>query len=193
MKTYRLLGMVGLMAVLALSFTACSKSDEPAVVEEEVYMEGNLPKNIHVGMLYPISHDKKNDTCTFGLYLGENPSQDFIDAMEQGRVTLTMYDKNGEKYELNYWSANGFNVYDPVTGYKFSHERTITMSCAFCEFFTKFSIHYEKPTIFEYYPELTKMDNVELRFYSWPGNPLDGKIINGNINQSWSSPHHWYF
>jgi len=195
MKTLRLFGMIGLTAVLALSFTACSSDDdEPILEEEDEFIEGTKPKNLHVGMLYPISHDKKNDKCTFGLYLGENPPQDLIDAMEhQERVTLVMYDRIGTKYEGNYWDPNGFNVYDPATGYRVRFDRTITMSCAFCEICTKFCIRYITPTLFEYYPELTKMDNVELHLISSPGNPFDGKFIEGDITQSWSSPHHWYF
>ena len=194
MNTIRRLGILWLITAITLSFAACSSDDDPVIEEEEeTFIEGKLPKNLHVGMLYPISHDKKNDKCTFGLYLGDNPQQDFIDALEQGRVTLAMYDRNGNKYERNYWDSNGFNVYDSTLGFKLSHDRTITMSCAFCEIYTKFCIQYSKPTIFEFYPELTKMDDVELNFVSWPGNPLDGTLINGNIIQSWSSPHHWYF
>jgi len=201
MILFRLFGVMGLMAVLTLSFTACSKSDEPVAVEEEVYMEGTLPKNIHVGMLYPVSHDKKTDKCTFKLYLGENPPQELIDALELGTVNVLFYDRYGDIYDKNYY---GFQ-YDPVTGTnkdglntwitekmrtEFRHENTITLSCAACELIAKFRIKFSVPALFEYYPELLDLDNVEPYITTWPE---EGVLEGGTINQSWSSPHHWYF
>jgi len=201
MKTLRLLGMIGLATVLALSFTTCSSDDDDPIVEEETFIEGPMPKNLHVGMLYPISHDKKNDVCTFGIYLGENPSKEMIDAMELRTVYVHMYDRYGEVY--NY--QNYRNHFDPVKGtysdglniwneekrhWEFCHDNTITLSCAACEIVTKIKISISGPTLVDYYPELADMDDVFVDIETWP-NPgdVDGLII----TQSWSSPHHWYF
>ena len=200
MKTFRLLGMIGLTAVLSLCFTACSSDDDNPIVEEETFIEGPMPKNLHVGMLYPISHDKKNDKCTFGIYLGEKPPQQMIDAMELQTVDIYMYDRYGKLY--NYESGY---IFDPSTGtYKdglntwnqekgrgeFRHDDTLSLSCAACEVVTKIIICFRGSTLLDYYPELADMDDVKIKIQTWP-NPGD---INGyEIKQSWSSPHHWYF
>ena len=193
--------MIGLGAVLSLSFAACSSDDDPVIEEEETFIEGKLPSNIHVGMIYPISHDKKNDKCTFGLYLGDNPPQELIDAMETERVNVYTYDRYGQLFQ---WQSEGYR-FDATTGtYKdgfniwntekmrgeFRHDNTITMSCANCEIITKFFIKFTGPTLFEFYPELEQMDDVEITIATWP---VEGEIIGGSITQSWSSPHHWYF
>lgn len=200
MKTIRFMGSLLLIVATTLSFCACSTSkDEPAVEEEEdIVIPGKMPANIHVGMMYPISHDRKNNKCTYGLYLGENPSQELIDALEQEYVTVWMYDRYGKQYEYKLAGYNydkdtgtykdGFNTWNKEKMHgEFRHDNTLVIGCLACESVTKFKIHFDGPTIFEYYPELKDMEDVEL----FIGNS-DGKLYGGFISQSWSSPHHFY-
>lgn len=202
MKTKRRFGMLWLIATITLSFAACSSDDDPVIEEEEeTFIEGKLPSNIHVGMIYPISHDKKNDKCTFGLYLGENPPQDLIEAMETERVHVDTYDRYGQPFQ---WQSERYR-FDTTTGThkdgfntwntekmrsEFRHDNTITMSCATCEIITKFIIDYNGSALFDYYPALGQLDDVELFIATWP---VEGEIAGGSITQSWSSPHHWYY
>jgi hypothetical protein len=202
MNTIRRLGILWLITAITLSFAACSSDDDPVIEEEEeTFIEGKLPSNIHVGMIYPISHDKKNDKCTFGLYLGENPPQDLIEAMEKEYVYLKMYDRYGQPFKYKF---DGFK-FDPETGtYKdgfntwdtekkrgeFRHDNTFTISCSHCEIITKFVINYNGPALFNYYPELEQLDDVEIYLTT---TPVAGEFFGGSIIQSWSSPHHWYF
>jgi hypothetical protein len=201
MKTLRLLGMIGLGAVLSLSFAACSSDDDPVIEEEETFIEGKLPSNIHVGMIYPISHDKKNDVCIFGIYLGENPPQEMIAAMELEKVFVHMYDRYDNEYQYKEYGynynpvkgnyTNGLNIWnDEKRHWEFRHDNTITVACVACEFVTKIKISFDGPTLLEYYPELANMDDVYVNKEIWP-NP--GAVAGLIITQSWSSPHHWYY
>ena len=197
MRTIRFMGSLLLIVATTLSFCACSSSkDEPAVEEEEdIVIPGKMPANIHVGMLYPISHDKKNFKCTFGLYLGENPPQELINALEKERVIVTGYDRYGEMHEVqnSYQDPvtgehyQGFNLYIEGVGWRFRHDGTISFSLITCESLTKFIIHFTGPALFEFYPELKDMEDVELFI-----GDSDGKLHGGFISQSWSSAHHFY-
>ena len=200
MKAIKLMGCLLLILTTILCFSACSKhQDEPVVEEEYFYIEGKMPANLHIGMIYPISHDQKTNKCVFGLYLGENPPQDLIDAMETERVSVYAYDRYGKEVEYKYAGyqrdkesgtyKDGFNTWiDEKMHGEFRHDNTLTLSCYFCEQIVRFRIQFGGPSLFKYYPELTDLDDVEVYIATAPAS-MAGQMVGGTITQSWSSPH----
>lgn len=203
MKAIKLMGCLLLILTTILCFSACSKhQDEPVVEEEYFHIEGKMPANLHIGMIYPISHDQKTNQCVFGLYLGENPPQDFIDAIEKEVVSVYAYDRYGKKveyklagYKFDQESGtykDGFNTWvEEIHRSEFRHDNTLTLSCYFCEQIAKFRIHFSGPSLFNYYPELKDLDDVRLDYVTSPES-MAGQFFGGVITQSWSSPHFIY-
>lgn len=83
-----------LLIVLFCASTISSCSDDEVKEPEIDYVEGTIPKNIKVGMVYAISHDKKNDSCTFTIYLGDNPGEDVINEYVGGQIDIYGQDAN---------------------------------------------------------------------------------------------------
>lgn len=203
MKAINLFGNLLLFLATILCFSACSKhQDEPVVEEEYFHIEGKMPANLHIGMIYPISHDQKTNKCVFGLYLGENPPQDFIDALETETVRVSARDRYGKWYEYEnagykYDSESGtykdgFNTWVEEKQHdEFRHDNTLIMGCYSCENIVQFKIHFSGPSLFKYYPELKDLDDVELYIITSPAS-MAGQIDGGVITQSWSSPHSIY-
>ena len=203
MKAIKLFGNLLLLLATIFCFSACSKhQDEPVVEEEYFHIEGKMPANLHIGMIYPISHDQKTNKCVFGLYLGENPPQDLIDAMETETVSVYAFDRYGKEvkykdsgYKFDQESGtykDGFNTWiDEKMHSEFRHDNTLTLTCYFCEQITKFWIHFSGPSLIEYYPELADLDDVGVDIVTSPPS-MAGQIFAVNITQSWSSPHFIY-
>jgi len=204
MKTIRLFGCQLLFLATILCFSACSKKhqDEPVIEEEYFHIEGKMPNNLHIGMIYPISHDQKTNKCVFGLYLGENPPQDLIDALETETVRVYAFDRYGKVYEYKnsgykYDSESGtykdgFNTWiDEKRHDEFRHDNTLIIGCYACENIAKFRINFGGPSLFKYYPELADLDDVEVYIATAPES-VAGQLVGGAITQSWSSPHSIY-
>jgi len=203
MKAIKLFGNLLLFLATILCFSACSKhQDEPVVEEEYFHIEGKMPANLHIGMIYPISHDQKTNKCVFGLYLGENPPQDLIDALETETVRVYAFDRYGKVYEYKnsgykYDSESGtykdgFNTWiDEKRHDEFRHDNTLIIGCYACENIAKFRINFGGPSLFKYYPELADLDDVEVYIATAPES-VAGQLVGGAITQSWSSPHSIY-
>ena len=160
MKTIRFFGMLWLAATISLSFCACSSDDDEPAIEEEEYIEGKIPPDIQIGALYAISHDKKNDKCKYGIYLGNPPSPDLVELIEHGgypndvdgddvpiQIQVWVYGPD-QKTPLYYGRMGSTNPYtDPY----YEVGETLDIPCYICEHATKMRliIHskYEWPKV----------------------------------------------
>ena len=84
------------LIVLGMFFanTSCSSDNEPEVEPEEEVILTPIPEGAEPGKVYSISHDKKNDSCTFTIYLGDNPGEDVINEYVGGQIDIYGQDAN---------------------------------------------------------------------------------------------------
>lgn len=144
MKTLRLLGMIGLTAVLALSFTACSSDDEPALEpDEDIVIETPLPADAEAYTVYAIRHEKKaiGSECTFIFNFGDNPL-----GLELKHVQVIS--KNGNVLMQKTLYSPLYKEYVPRDDPEWNRESCcdcFTMPCYNCEMieYFKFTLDYD--------------------------------------------------
>jgi hypothetical protein len=160
MKTLRFLFLSLFVALFSLNFCACSSDDDKSAIDEEEYLEGKIPPDIQIGALYAISHDKKNDKCKYGIYLGEPPSPEMVELIEHGgngddvygddvpiQIEVWVYGPDQNK-PLYYGRMGSTNPYlDPF----YEVGETLDIPCYLCEQATKMRmfVHskYEWPKV----------------------------------------------
>lgn len=179
MKTPTFLGILLLSAAITLSLNACSSEDDP-VAEE--YIEGKMPANILPGMVYAVSHDKKNDKCTFELYLGDYQPKDM------GHVhvrILNRFNKNlGSDIVLSEWNEE--------SGKSELVSNTFTIPCWYCEQASKIAITLPD-SFHEIYPSLEeahKLNSDIIDEYVYKNTNRD--VLSIEIFQLYKPAHHFF-
>lgn len=160
MKTIRFFGMLWIAAAISLSFCACSSDDDEPAIEEEEYIEGKIPPDIQIGALYAISHDKKNDKCKYGIYLGNPPSPELVELIEHGGhpndvdgddvpIQIQVWVYGTDQKSPLYFGRMGCT--NPYTDPYYEVGETLDIPCYICERATKMRliIHskYEWPKV----------------------------------------------
>ena len=125
----------GLLTIgLTLCCTSCSKSkDDPVVDPEPEVIIIPLPANPELGKIYPIKHDRKNDTCTFQFYFGKDLTGEQKEQFSDALASITFYDENGNKIH----SATAFSPDFSNEVFKRGDD-TFTVYCYICEKTRKF-------------------------------------------------------
>lgn len=97
MKTIKKIGMLWLIAIMPLCFSACSSNEEPALEpEENIVIETPIPDNAEPYKVYCIRHGEEkllgDKYCTFIFYFGDNPmnlSSEYIQVLDKdGNVLI---------------------------------------------------------------------------------------------------------
>ncbi|MDO4186841.1 MAG: hypothetical protein Q4D30_10240 [Bacteroidales bacterium] len=179
MKTPTFLGILLLSAAITLSLNACSSEDDP-VAEE--YIEGKMPANILPGMVYAVSHDKKNDKCTFELYLGDYQPKDM------GHVHVLILDR----FRNALYNAIVLSKWNEESGRSELVSNTFTISSWNCEQATIFSM-YLPGSFYEIYPSLEEARKLNSDIINvFVSKDFDGNVNNIQIEQLLKPAHHFF-
>ena len=131
MNTIKRFGILWLITGITLSFTACSSDDDEPIVEpEDEVILTPIPSNAEPGMIYAISHDKKNDTCTFQAFFGKTRLEELGDAYIGARIHMKAYDNMGNvivDYLLHASDTPEESLYESAM------MDTFTIPCFLCE------------------------------------------------------------
>lgn len=84
------------MVAFTFGLTSCSSDDhEPIPEPEEEVILTPIPDGAEPGKIYAIKHDKKNDTCTFQFYFGDNSTEEMKEIYSNSLVSLSIHDSTG--------------------------------------------------------------------------------------------------
>ena len=179
MKTPTFLGVLLLSAAITLSLNACSSEDDP-VAEE--FIEGKMPANILPGMVYAVSHDKKNDKCTFELYLGDYQPK------EMGHVHVLILDR----FNKALCNAIVLSEWNEESGKSELVSNTFTISNWNCEQTTIINI-YLPGSFYEIYPSLEEARKLNSDIINvFVSKDFDGNVNNIQIDQLLKPAHHFF-
>ena len=179
MKTPTFLGILLLSAAITLSLNACSSEDDP-VAEE--YIEGKMPANILPGMVYAVSHDKKNDKCTFELYLGDYQPKDM------GHVHVLILDR----FNIVLGSPINLSRWNEESGKSDLISNTFTIPCWYCEQAAKIAITLPG-SFHEIYPNLEEARKLNSDIINmFVSKDYDGNVNNIQIDQLLKPAHHFF-
>lgn len=140
MKTLNIIWACLIVFGLSFGCTSCnSEDDDPIVESEEEIILTPIPDGAEPGKVYAISHDKKNDTCTFQFYFGDNSTKEQREKFSKCIVTLKALDAAGNEL---YNAGRGLHPTDfdlPWGG------DTFELPCSLCERIRQFEYNYLFP------------------------------------------------
>lgn len=140
MKTRNFSWTCLLMVGMYLSCLSCSNNVDPTgQPEEDIVIETPLPADAEPGKIYPLNHDKKNATCKFQFYFGDNSTEELRDKYSNAAVVLNVLDNKGNEIFNCILHSPDFDSSFYYSGFIFD---TFELSSYFCERISAFEYRY---------------------------------------------------
>lgn len=142
MKALRFTWAYLLMAAFTFLTSCSSDDDEPIPEPEEEVILTPIPDGAEPGKIYAISHDKKNDVCTFQFYFGDYSTEELREKYSNVSVELRILDSAGnEVIQI----SGGLHSHDFDNTWEKMFRDTFEMPCYLCERIRKFEYRYFYP------------------------------------------------